>query len=311
MNSTSARRFREPLSSLATSTPDVAADSAKSELGPRAALRRHWPEYLMEAAELAVFMISACLVVALLEHPSSAVRQMIPDPVLRRVLTGIAMGLTAIAIVYSPWGKQSGAHFNPSVTLTFWRLGKVATWDAVFYVVAHFVGAVIGVLIAAAALGAPIAHPAVNYVATLPGPAGLPTAFVAELLIAFGLMSVVLTVSNTPRLAGYTGLCCGALVATYISLEAPLSGMSMNPARTFGPALIARMWDGLWVYFAAPPLGMLMAAQVYLRWSGHGGVECAKLDHQNGKRCIFCGKPESRELKSKAGSQSGASGLQP
>ena len=57
------------------------------------------------------------------------------------VLTGIAMGLTAIAIVYSPWGKQSGAHFNPSVTLTFWRLGKVATWDAVFYVAAQFAGA--------------------------------------------------------------------------------------------------------------------------------------------------------------------------
>ena len=79
--------------------------------------------------------------VALLEHPSSPVRQVIPDPTLRRVLTGIAMGLTAIAIVYSPWGKQSGAHFNPSVTLTFWRLGKVATGMPFFYVVAQFAGA--------------------------------------------------------------------------------------------------------------------------------------------------------------------------
>jgi aquaporin Z len=116
-------------------------------------------------------------------------------------------------------------------------------------------------------------------------------------------------VSNTPRLARYTGLFCGALVATYISVEAPLSGMSMNPARTFGPAFVAQMWDGLWVYFTAPPLGMLMAAQVYLRLRGPATVGCAKLDHQNEKRCIFCGKQESRKLK--AESQTGAPGFQP
>jgi aquaporin Z len=293
MKSTAARRVREPFLGVAPATSGASAVPARAELGLRAALQQHWPEYLMEAAELGAFMISACVFVALLEHPGSAVRQTIADPTLRRVLTGIAMGLTAISIVYSPWGKQSGAHFNPAVTLTFWRLGKVATWDAAFYVVAQFAGAIIGVMIAAAVLGGLIAHPAVNYVATLPGSGGPRTAFAAECLIAFGLMTVVLTVSNTPRLARYTGLCCGALVAMYISVEAPLSGMSMNPARTFGPALIAQMWDGLWVYFTAPPLGMLMAAQVYLRLRDPATVECAKLDHQNERRCIFCGKRES------------------
>jgi aquaporin Z len=83
----------------------------------------------------------------------------------------------------------------------------------------------------------------------------------------------------------------------------------MNPARTFGPAFVAQVWDGLWVYFTAPPLGMLMAAEVYLRLRGPAGVECAKLDHQNEKRCIFCGKQESRKLK--AESQTGAPGFQP
>jgi len=274
--------------------------AAPAESGGWVAVRSHWPEYLMEAAELGIFMISAAFFVVLLEHPGSAVRQAIPDPTLRRVLTGIAMGLTAIAIVYSPWGKQSGAHFNPAVTLTFWRLGKVATWDAVFYVAAQFFGALTGMGIAAAVLGGRIAHPAVNYVATLPGPGGLGTAFVAELVIACGLMTVVLTVSNTPRLARYTGLCCGMLVAAYISIEAPLSGMSMNPARTFGPALVAQLWDGLWVYFTAPPLGMLIAAHAYLRWRGATGVACAKLDHQNTKRCIFCEHQRNRELKAQS-----------
>src|SRR5262245_52976536 len=85
------------------------------------AIKRHWPEYLMEAVGLALFMISACLFGTILQHPSSPVRQAIGDDVVRRVLMGLAMGATLVAIVYSPWGKQSGAHLNPSFTLTFFR----------------------------------------------------------------------------------------------------------------------------------------------------------------------------------------------
>jgi aquaporin Z len=285
-----ASRSSEPLVTPAAATERRLVVPVGTERAVYAALRQHWQEYLMEAAELGAFMISACVVVTLLEHPGSAVRQMIPDPTLRRVLTGIAMGLTAVAIVYSPWGKQSGAHFNPSVTLTFWRLGKVATWDAVFYVVAQFAGAIIGVVISAAMLGGLIAHPSVHYVATLPGSGGTRAAFAAEFVIAFGLMTVVLIASNTPRLARYTGLFCGALVATYISIEAPLSGMSMNPARTFGSALPAQVWTALWIYFTAPPLGMLLAASTHRWLRGAQGVICAKLHHHNDKRCIFrCG----------------------
>ncbi|MGH7166316.1 MAG: aquaporin, partial [Nitrospiraceae bacterium] len=106
----------------------------------RDALARHWPEYLMEAAGLAVFMISAAVFTTVLEHPASPVRQAITDPVLRRALIGLAMGLTAIGIIYSPWGKQSGAHLNPAVTLTFLRLGKIQVADALFYVLAQFAG---------------------------------------------------------------------------------------------------------------------------------------------------------------------------
>ena len=86
------------------------------------ALKQHWPEYLMEAACLGVFMISACTFGVVFEYPGSPVHQAIPDPFLRRVLMGLAMGVTAVGIIFSPWGKQSGAHMNPSVTLTFFRL---------------------------------------------------------------------------------------------------------------------------------------------------------------------------------------------
>jgi aquaporin Z len=132
-----------------------------------------------------------------------------------------------------------------------------------------------------------VADPTVNYVVTVPGRFGPWMAFVAEVLISFVLMSVVLRVSNNRTLNRFTGLCAGFLVATYITLEAPLSGMSMNPARTFGSALSAQVWTALWVYFLAPPLGMLLAAELYVRWHGAHRVLCAKLHHNNTRRCIF------------------------
>jgi aquaporin Z len=207
---------------------------------------------------------------------------------------GVAMGSTAISIIYSPWGKQSGAHINPSITLTFFRLGKVKLWDGIFYVVAQFIGGSLGVVIATLFLGSLLADPAVYYVATLPGSYGIAAAFVAELVISFILMTMVLNVSNNPGLHRFTGLLAGALVATYVTIEAPISGMSMNPARTFGSALSAQTWTALWLYFTAPILGMLLAAETYLRIKGHQAVSCAKLHHQNNKRCIFCGDPGGR-----------------
>ena len=260
------------------------------------ALRERWPEYLCEAAELGLFMISAGLFTILLHHPESPVLHFIPSEFSRRMLTGIAMGGTAIALVFSPLGKRSGAHFNPAVTLTFWRLGKVKNWDAVFYIFAQFVGGIAGVFLVALFVREALSHPTVNYVATLPGPRGLLVAFSAELLIAFILMSVVLRVSNTPHIARYTGLFAGALVATFITLEAPFSGMSMNPARTFGSAFVGHLWMGLWIYFTAPVLAMQLAASLYLR--DKGTVYCAKYHHYNRHRCIFnCRFPEllSRE----------------
>jgi aquaporin Z len=251
------------------------------------AVKQHWPEYLMEAAELGIFMVSACMFGVLLDYPGSPVVQALPDPWMRRVLGGIAMGLTAISIIYSPLGKRSGAHFNPSVTLTFWRLGKVGRADAFFYVISQFAGAVIGVMVSAVFLQSTLARPPVNYVATLPGNSGVAVAFAAEATIAFIQMTMVLNVSNRKNVARYTGLFAGALVAIHISVEAPFSGMSMNPARTFGSAFNARIWDSLWIYFTAPPLGMLLAAESYLRLKGARGVLCAKLHHHNHQRCIF------------------------
>ena len=248
---------------------------------------RHWPEYLMEAAELAAFMIVAALSAAALDHPASPVHRAIANPLLRRLIGGVLMGLTAIALVRSPWGRRSGAHMNPSLTLTFLRLGKIAPADALAYMAAQFTGAAVGIAVAALVIGPAIGSPEVNYVATRPGPAGVLAAFGGELAISFVLMAVVLVLTNDLRVARLTPYAVGVLVAAYITIEAPLSGMSMNPARSFGPALVARIWDSLWVYFVAPPLGMLLAAEAYVGWRGAHAVQCAKLHHHNTARCIF------------------------
>jgi aquaporin Z len=252
-------------------------------------LRQHWPEYLIEAWALGMFMVSAALFTALLEYPGSPVHQFIPNGTVRRALIGLAMGLTAIALIYSPWGQRSGAHMNPATTLTFLRLGKVMPWDAAFYIAAQFAGGVCGVLLSKHLLGAIIAHPSVNYVTTVPGPAGTGVAFVAEATIAGGMMLMVLFVTNTPKLARFTGLFAGALVFLYITFEAPLSGMSINPARTVASAIPSGIWTSGWIYFIAPVLGMLLAAQVYQGFNDSRRLACPKLHHGGKQRCLFCG----------------------
>lgn len=248
---------------------------------------------LIEAAALGLFMVSACAFGALLESPASPVHRVIVDPFVRRACMGLAMGLTAIGLIYSPWGKRSGAHMNPAVTLAFWRLGRVAGRDAFAYACAQCAGAVVAVFAMARLIGPPLTGPPVAYVQTLPGSAGVAWAFMAELAISMLLMLAVLSASARARVAPATGIIAGTLVALWITFEAPISGMSMNPARTLGSAVVAGRWEHLWLYWVAPPMGMLVAAELH-RWFSRsvrvdsGALECAKLHHAAGVPCIFC-----------------------
>ena len=244
----------------------------------------------MEAWGLGTFMIAACIGTAVLWHPESPVEHWVGDsPYIQRLLMGIAMGLTAVFIVYSPWGKRSGAHINPALTLTFLRLGTVKPSDAFFYIAFQFIGAIAGVAISWLLLGSVVSTPQVNFAVTVPGEPGVWTAFVAEALISAGIMGTVLFTTNKPKIMHFTGIMIGCLLVLYITFEAPLSGMSMNPARTVGSAAVANEWTGWWVYFVAPVVGMLVAAEIYLWTKGKDAIHCAKLHHTLDVRCIFCG----------------------
>jgi aquaporin Z len=257
------------------------------------ALRRHWRLYVYEGAELAWFMVAACVATVVLFGAGSMGMRAVPSAALRRLLMGVAMGATAVMIIHSPMGKRSGAHFNPAITLTYLRLGKIGMWDALGYVVGQFVGGVAGVGLSALMLGKLLAQPSVEYAVTVPGMGGTVGAFGAELLMAALLMGMVLWTTNRARYARLTSYAVGVLIVNYIFFFAPVSGFSINPARTVGSAVFAGIWTAWWVYFVAPLVGMLGAAEVYVRRYGIERVLCAKLHPSPSVLCPFeCGVRE-------------------
>jgi aquaporin Z len=239
------------------------------QFAPLDALRQHWREFLIEAWALGVFMIAA-------SAASTALRTLPPQR--QNLWIGITMGCTAIALIYSPWGKRSGAHMNPSVTLAFLSLGRISLVNATWYILFQFVGGWLGVMIAWLFLGSAFAQTPVRFIVTQPGAAGAGVAFGVEMAMSFTLMLTILLLSNEKRWARYTGFAAGLLIALFVGFESPLSGMSLNPARTLASALPARDWNQLWVYFTAPIAGMWLAARVF-----HALVPWVERSHHTAK----------------------------
>lgn len=215
----------------------------------------------MEAALLGGFMVSALAFTVCLEHPASPLRALIESALARRLVIGLGMGATAVALIYSAWGQQSGAHMNPAVTLTFARLGLICPITARGYIAGQFAGGVAGVAVGRVLFGPTVTDAAVNYAVTTPAWGAVP-AFAAELAMTTLLMSVVLAASRHRAGRPYAGLAAAVCVAAFITFEAPVSGMSLNPARTLASALWAGEFGSLWIYFVAPVLGMLLAAEI-------------------------------------------------
>jgi len=266
------------------------ADAVGVSARPMEALRRHWFLYVYEGAELAWFMVAACVATVVLFGVGSPALHWVPSAAWRRLVMGAAMGGTAVMIIHSPMGKRSGAHFNPAITLTYLWLGKIGVWDAVGYVVGQFVGGVAGVGVVKMVMRRALAQPSVDYAVTVPGIGGTAGAFGAELFMASLLMGTVLWMTNRRRLAGYTSYVMGVLITGYVFFFAPVSGFSINPARTVGSAVWAGVWTAEWVYFVAPLMGMFGAAAIYVYWFGIESVLCAKLHAAPSVLCPFeCG----------------------
>jgi len=249
------------------------------------ALKQNWKVYSMEAICLGLFMISASFFGTVLEYPGSSIRQAMPNDFIRLALMGLAMGITATLINYSPMGKLSGAHMNPAITFTFFRLHKIKLMDAIFYAVFQCVGGILAIVLMKNLLGKAFSDVHVNYVVTAPGKFGSLPAFALEVVLAFAMMTMVLTTSNHPKLSRYTGGIAGVFVMIYVILSAPISGFSLNPARTIASAIPAMQYHAFWIYLTAPFIGMFTAAAFYKH--AKGAVYCAKMHHSNTYNCIF------------------------
>ncbi len=223
----------------------------------------------MEAFGLAGFVLGAGCLAVFLEHPDFPAMKGAfggeANAIWRRVPLGLIMG-AYIAVVIYLFGEKSGANINPATTWAFFRLGKINFTYSVFYTLAQFAGAIAAALVLKFALGGRFAHPLIGFGVTKPMPPhGSLSAFVAEFIISFVLMFVVLIFISSKRLEKYAAPVSGVLIALYLIFEMPFSGMSLNPARSFAAALAGNKWEHLWIYFVAPPVSMLLAAEIYRR----------------------------------------------
>lgn len=254
----------------------------------------HVPEYLCEFLGTAFMLFIGIGAVSVFWGDGSPVAALFPKDGgelwkrIRLLCTGIVFAGGATMVVYSRLGKRSGAHINPAVTFGFWKLGKINTRDALAYVVAQFLGAFAGVFAVLLAFG-PWAR-SVKLGITTPDADHWIIAFVAEVVITFMLMALILTCINTPRVAPITGILAGSLVAFLVMSEAPVSGTSLNPARSLAPAVLASSMQYQWIYLIAPPIGALLGVAYGRSRFAHKSSVCAKLYHTEEYPCPFlCG----------------------
>lgn len=185
---------------------------------------------------------------------------LVPNLTLRRALNGFLFGSVGATIALSPIGKTSGAHLNPIVTMGFWLAGKLTGRTAIGYVIAQFCGAVLGCL--PLLLWGQIGR-SISYGVTVPGKGySIPIVILGEVITTFCVISGLCLFLAFHRLRPYTPAMIPCLFAIMVPLEASVSGVSVNPARSFGPSVISGVWDGWWIYWIGPLVGGLLAIRV-------------------------------------------------
>ncbi|MGI8926425.1 MAG: MIP/aquaporin family protein [Tepidiformaceae bacterium] len=181
---------------------------------------------------------------------------------------GMSFGLIVMAMIFA-LGHISGCHINPAVTIAFRALGRISTGRAAGYVAMQLGGAVLAGLAIIAIVGhggdAGASAPRIN---------GWDAALYSEIILTFFLAFVIFAVATDERAEGaFAAIAIGGYVGFAATGWGPVANASMNPARSFGPAIAANTWEAHWVYWAGPIAGALLAAAIYelLREPRRGG----------------------------------------
>jgi aquaporin Z len=241
----------------------------------------HWRIWAAEGAATALLVAAIVLAAALTLGRGSAVADALPGRGARFLALGVIVAPVVALIAVSPLGRLSGAHTNPAVTVGFWVLGRVSRQDLAGYVVAQLVGGIAGAALGravlpagtAASIGGAVTHPAVGHL----------EAVALELGMTGALLLLIFAFVSDERLARRTPLAIMPLLAALIWLGSPLTGASLNPARSAGPALVFGDLTDLWVYLIAPPAAALLVAALWRL--GPMEPKTAKVFHDPRYRC--------------------------
>jgi MIP family channel proteins len=169
----------------------------------------------------------------------------------------LAFGAIVLVAVYA-LGHISGAHINPAVTVSFWLARRFPGREVAPYLLAQLTGATAAGFALRAAVGAAGVFATTRPAIPVPGALGV------EIVLSFLLMLVVMAVATDARVSGeVAGLAVGFIVMADALMGGPLTGASMNPARSFGPALATGQWESHWIYWAGPTIGMALAVLAY------------------------------------------------
>jgi len=243
-----------------------------------------WQTFVSELVGTALLVLIGLTIVIFMFGSGSPGTGLVPSEDLRRVITGFLFGTTGALIALSPVGMESGAHINPVVTCAFWMFGKIDSRTTLGYIIAQLIGATLGSvpLLFWGSMGQSIA-----FGATLPG-AGYTTLTVlmGEVLTTFGLITGLCIFLGFRRLRPFTPALFPFLYACMVYFESPISGTSTNPARSLGPAIISGQWDGWWIYWIGPLVGMLVGVAIFSFLAKR--IEVAKLYHfESDRRRLF------------------------
>ena len=250
-----------------------------------------WPQFLSELIGTAALVLAGLSLVIFMFGSGSPVARMLPSERLRRLMTGFLFGATGSLISLSPVGDSSGAHINPIVTIAFRLMGKLHGRATLVYIAAQMLGAVLGSLplLLWGAMGR-----SVDFGASVPDPEyPLSRVFLIEIVATFLMVSLLAVFLGFRRIRPFTPVILPLLYALMSWMEGPMSGTSTNPARSLGPAVVSGQWDGWWIFWIGPLIGMLISVVAFSFLASR--IESAKLYYfESDRRQFFRTEASSR-----------------